>query len=74
MASSASMTPLESLGLSVRALRCLQSRGVTSVEHLCTFTAVELGEYQSWGEVTLREVRERLAERGLRLRPEASSA
>ena len=74
MASPASQTPLESLGLSIRALRCLQSRGVTSVEHLCAFSEAELGEYQSWGEVALREVRERLAERGLRLRPDDASS
>ena len=62
-------TPLESLDLSIRALACLRRRGVRSVEHLCTFSEVELLEYQSWGETTLREVRERLAERGLQLRP-----
>ena len=62
--------PLESLGLSVRILRCLRHRGVTSVEQLCTFSELELCAGQSWGESVLREVREKLAERKLRLRPE----
>jgi DNA-directed RNA polymerase subunit alpha len=69
MAAPTPPTPLESLGLSVRALRCLQSRDVASVEHLCEFSEAELLEYQSWGETALREVRDRLSERGLRLRP-----
>jgi DNA-directed RNA polymerase subunit alpha len=63
-----SAEPLETLGLSVRAHRCVQRRGVATIGQLCAMSELELLEHQSWGETTLREIRDRLAERGLRMR------
>jgi len=55
---------LAELGLSVRAVNCLESEGIILVGDLCKRTADELLEV---GETVLHEVREKLAKVGLRL-------
>jgi hypothetical protein len=61
-------TPLLELNLSVRATNCLESQGIATVEELRDCTADELLEIRNFAETTLSEVREKLAEKGLRLR------
>lgn len=58
---------LAELELSVRATNCLESEGITSVRDLVIRTDDELLEVRNFGETTLREVKMKLAERGLHL-------
>src|SRR5437762_3553660 len=56
---------LAELELSVRATNCLESEGITTVRDLVIRTDEELLEVRNFGETTLREVKGKLAERGL---------
>src|SRR5262249_34816195 len=58
---------LAELELSVRATNCLESEGITTVKDLVIRTDDELLEGRNFGEATLREVKQKLAERGLHL-------
>lgn len=58
---------LAELNLSVRATNCLESEGITSVRDLVSRTEDQLLTVRNFGETTLVEVRDRLAEIGLRL-------
>lgn len=58
---------LAELELSVRATNCLESEGITTVRDLVIRTDEELLEVRNFGETTLREVKIKLAERGLSL-------
>jgi DNA-directed RNA polymerase subunit alpha len=58
---------LAELELSVRATNCLESEGITTVRDLVIRTDEELLEVRNFGETTLREVKAKLAERGLAL-------
>jgi DNA-directed RNA polymerase subunit alpha len=58
---------LAELELSVRATNCLESEGITSVRDLVIRTDEELLEVRNFGETTLREVKNKLAERGMHL-------
>jgi DNA-directed RNA polymerase alpha subunit len=58
---------LAELELSVRATNCLESEGITTVRDLILRNDEELLEVRNFGETTLREVKNKLAERGLRL-------
>jgi DNA-directed RNA polymerase subunit alpha len=58
---------LAELELSVRATNCLESEGITTVRDLVMRTDEELLEVRNFGETTLREVKGKLAERGLNL-------
>lgn len=58
---------LAELELSVRATNCLESEGITSVRDLVIRTEEELLEVRNFGETTLKEVRQKLQERGLSL-------
>src|SRR5881275_55524 len=58
---------LAELELSVRAINCLESEGITSVRDLVIRTDEELLEVRNFGETTLREVKSKLSERGLHL-------
>ena len=58
---------LAELELSVRATNCLESEGITTVRDLVIRTDEELLEVRNFGETTLREVKMKLAERGLQL-------
>jgi DNA-directed RNA polymerase subunit alpha len=56
---------LAELELSVRATNCLESEGITTVRDLVIRTDEELLEVRNFGETTLKEVKTKLAERGL---------
>jgi len=58
---------LAELELSVRATNCLESEGITTVRDLVIRNDEELLEVRNFGETTLREVKAKLAERGLSL-------
>jgi len=58
---------LAELNLSVRATNCLESENINSVRDLVVRTADELLEVRNFGETTLNEVQDKLAEIGLRL-------
>jgi DNA-directed RNA polymerase subunit alpha len=53
--------------LSVRATNCLDSESIHTVRDLVQFTEDRLLEVRNFGETTLNEVREKLAELGLHL-------
>jgi DNA-directed RNA polymerase subunit alpha len=56
---------LAELELSVRATNCLESEGITTVRDLVIRTDEELLEVRNFGETTLKEVKQKLSERGL---------
>ena len=58
---------LAELELSVRATNCLESEGITTVRDLVIRTDEELLEVRNFGETTLKEVKLKLEERGLKL-------
>lgn len=58
---------LAELELSVRATNCLESEGITTVRDLVIRTDEELLEVRNFGETTLKEVKQKLQERGLTL-------
>ena len=58
---------LAELELSVRATNCLESEGITTVRDLVIRNDDELLEVRNFGDTTLKEVKLKLAERGLSL-------
>jgi len=60
--------PIGELNLSVRARKCTTKLGIGTIGDLVRRTADDLLECKNFGVTSLNEVRERLAERGLRLR------
>src|SRR5438270_5013136 len=58
---------LAELELSVRATNCLESEGITTVRDLVIRGDEELLEVRNFGETTLKEVKQKLQERGLHL-------
>jgi len=58
---------LAELDLSVRATNCLESENITTVRELVVLTEDHLLDVRNFGETTLVEVRDRLAEIGLSL-------
>src|SRR2546430_84513 len=58
---------LAELELSVRATNCLESEGITTVRDLVLRNDEELLEVRNFGETTLKEVKQKLQERGLAL-------
>ncbi|HMC66809.1 MAG TPA: DNA-directed RNA polymerase subunit alpha C-terminal domain-containing protein, partial [Gemmataceae bacterium] len=58
---------LAELELSVRATNCLESEGITTVKDLVIRNDDELLEVRNFGETTLKEVKQKLSERGLHL-------
>jgi len=58
---------LAELELSVRASNCLESENITTVRDLVSRTETQLLEVRNFGETTLQEVKEKLADIGLRL-------
>ncbi|HEX4147964.1 MAG TPA: DNA-directed RNA polymerase subunit alpha, partial [Pirellulales bacterium] len=59
--------PLADLNLSVRAGNCLLSENILTVRDLVSRSQDQLLEVRNFGETTLNEVKEKLAELGLRL-------
>ena len=62
--------PLEELNLSVRARKCTTKLGIMTIGELVRRTAEDLMECKNFGVTSLNEVREKLSERGLKLRGE----
>jgi DNA-directed RNA polymerase subunit alpha len=60
--------PITDLNLSVRARKCTTKLGILTVGDLIRRTAEDLLECKNFGVTSLNEVREKLAERGLKLR------
>ncbi|RLS77965.1 MAG: tetratricopeptide repeat protein [Planctomycetota bacterium] len=60
--------PITELNLSVRARKCTTKLGIASIGDLARRTAEDLLECKNFGVTSLNEVREKLAERGLKLR------
>lgn len=58
---------LAELNLSVRAGNCLESENINTVRDLVGYSEDQLLEVRNFGETTLNEVREKLADIGLRL-------
>jgi DNA-directed RNA polymerase subunit alpha len=58
------------LNLSVRARKCTTKLGITTIGDLVRRTAEDLLECKNFGVTSLNEVREKLSERGLKLRGE----
>src|SRR5262245_54091183 len=64
---------LAELELSVRATNCLESEGITTVRDLVSRSEEELLEVRNFGETTLKEVKQKLIERGLSLGMKAAA-
>ena len=60
--------PITELNLSVRARKCTTKLGINSIGELVRRTADDLMECKNFGVTSLNEVREKLTERGLKLR------
>lgn len=60
--------PITELNLSVRARKCTNKLGISSIGDLVRRTAEDLLECKNFGVTSLNEVREKLTERGLKLR------
>jgi len=59
---------LEEMDLSVRSLHCLYSEGIRTVRDLVTRSSDDLLDIRNFGEVSLNDVRGKLAQMGLSLR------
>jgi DNA-directed RNA polymerase subunit alpha len=55
------------LKLSLRAANCLEAEGISTVRDLVSRSREELLEVRNFGETTLQEIEEKLAEIGLKL-------
>jgi len=62
--------PVSDLQLSVRARKCMNRLGLSSIAKLVSKSAEDLMEARNFGVTSLNEVREKLRERGLNLRGE----
>jgi DNA-directed RNA polymerase subunit alpha len=62
--------PISDLNLSVRARKCMNKLGIQTVGELIVHTGDELMECKNFGVTSLNEVREKLAELGLKLKNE----
>ena len=60
--------PISELNLSVRARKCTTKLGISTIGELVRRTAEDLMECKNFGVTSLNEVREKLVERGLKLR------
>jgi len=62
--------PVSELNLSVRARKCMVRLGINTIGELIRHTGDELLECKNFGVTSLNEVREKLAQHGLKLRGE----
>ncbi len=62
------LLPIAELNLSVRARKCTTKLGIATIGELVRRTGEDLMECKNFGVTSLNEVREKLAERGLKLR------
>lgn len=66
----ADQTPIEELGLPVRAMTALRDReGIRTVAQLSTWPEVELADIPGIGQVLLRQIKGKLRQRGIALPP-----
>ena len=61
-------TPVSELSLSVRSRRCMARLNIQTVGDLITRSAEELTATKNFGQTSLTEIREKLAQLGLSLR------
>jgi len=59
--------PVKALSLSIRALNCLSSEGIKTMDQLLQKSEEELLAIRNFGKVTLDEIREKLEEHGLEI-------
>lgn len=62
--------PIGELNLSIRARKATTKLGVLTIRDLTRFSAEDLMELRNFGRTSLNEMREKLAERGCKLRGE----
>lgn len=62
-------TPIEDLQLSVRSLNCLKRAGIRTVGELLTYSEEDVMKLKNFGQKSLDEIGEKLAERNLSLQP-----
>lgn len=67
-------TLIEQLELSVRSLNCLKRAGILYLGDLLTYNEAQLMKLKNFGQKSLVEIREKLQERGLTLRPGANDS
>ncbi|MBQ7567389.1 DNA-directed RNA polymerase subunit alpha [bacterium] len=65
-------TPIEDLDLSVRSMNCLKRGGVIHISDLINYTEDDLMKLKNFGQKSLDEINQKLAERNLSLRPSVS--
>ena len=58
-------TPLEGLGLSVRAFNCLKAAKINSLSELVQYEQEDLMKFRNFGQKSLSEIEQVLNERGL---------
>lgn len=61
--------PVENLGLSVRSLNCLKRAGVRAVGDLVQYNEEDVMKLKNFGQKSLDEIKDKLVEYGLGLRP-----
>ncbi len=66
-------TPIEDLQLSVRSLNCLKRAGIRTVGELLTYSEEDVMKLKNFGQKSLDEISEKLAERNLSLQPSTPS-
>jgi len=66
--------PLSELSLSVRATNCLESESIMTIRDLVVMTEDQLLDVRNFGETTLIEIRDKLADLGLTLGMQLSGA
>lgn len=62
-------SPIEDLELSVRSYNCLKRHGIDSLEQLLECSEVDLMNIRNFGSKSIEEIKEKLAELNLSLRP-----
>jgi DNA-directed RNA polymerase alpha subunit len=62
---------IEALGLSVRAVKCLEADEIYTIDQLIYYSENDLLRLPNLGRRSLNEIKEKLAERGLKLRGQA---
>jgi DNA-directed RNA polymerase subunit alpha len=60
-------TPISELGLSVRSSNCLDSAGIQTIGELVRMNEDDLLKIRSFGQTSLREIKQKLGEKGLSL-------
>lgn len=65
-----SLVPVTDLALSVRAKKCTTKLGIVTIEELINTDAATLLKCKNFATGSLKEIRDRLAERGLKLKGE----